>query len=66
MALYWVGYDLDKPGQDYPDLIRRLGQLGARRILKSDWLLPTNAQNATQIPIDLQRYVDRNDRLLMS
>jgi hypothetical protein len=65
MALYWVGYDLDKPGQDYSDLIRRLQQLGAKRILKSDWLLPSTS-TAMQIYDDLAPYLDANDRILVS
>jgi hypothetical protein len=66
MALYWIGYDLDKPGQDYTDLIRRLKQLGASRILKSDWLLRSNTLSAEQIRDDLQHYIDANDRILVS
>ena len=66
MALYWIGYDLDKPGQDYSDLISRLQQLGARRILKSDWLLPHNNTNPGAIRDDLGRFLDANDRILVS
>jgi hypothetical protein len=66
MSLYWIGYDLDKPGQDYSELIRRLQQLGARRILKSDWLLPTTTSNPSLIRDDLQRFLDANDRILVS
>jgi len=66
MALYWVGYDLDKPGQDYSDLIRRLQELGARKILKSDWLLGHNSTSAEQIRSDLSRFLDANDRIMVS
>jgi len=66
MALYWIGYDLDKPGQDYTDLIRRLQQLGAKRILKSDWLLPHNNTTTAAIRDDLGRFLDANDRILVS
>ncbi len=66
MALYWIGYDLDKPGQNYDELIRRLKQLGAQRILKSDWLLPSNTLDAEKLRNDLRQYIDANDRLLVS
>jgi hypothetical protein len=66
MALYWIGYDLDKPGQDYSDLIQRLQQLGARRILKSDWLLAHNSTTPAAIRDDLSRFMDSNDRILVS
>ena len=64
MALYLVSYDLDKPGQDYPDLISRLQQLGARRILYSEWFLISNA-SAVAVRDDLLRYMDANDRILI-
>jgi len=64
MALYLVSYDLDKPGQDYPDLIKRLEYLGARRILFSEWFLSNDA-NATAIRDDLLRFMDNNDRILV-
>lgn len=65
MALYWVGYDLDKPGQDYSDLIRRLQEFGATRVLLSDWLLPHNTATPEQIRSDLERFLDRNDRIMV-
>jgi hypothetical protein len=64
--LYWIGYDLDKPGQDYTELINRLRQMGASRILKSDWLLAHNNTNPEQIRNDLQRFLDANDRILVA
>jgi len=49
MALYGLGCDLDKPGQDYRELTKRLQQIGASRILKSDWLLPNNTNKPNDI-----------------
>lgn len=65
MALYLVSYDLDKPGQDYPDLIARLEQLGAQRVLYSEWLLVNSATSAA-IRDDLLRFMDANDRILVA
>jgi len=66
MALYWIGYDLDKPGQNYPDLIKRLEELRAVRVLKSDWLLGHNSTNPEQLRNDLSRFLDKNDRIIVS
>ena len=63
--LHWIAYDLDKPGQDYTDLIARLKELKAVRILKSDWLLEHSA-SPEEIRKDLQRFLDANDRIMVS
>jgi CRISPR-associated endonuclease Cas2 len=65
MALFLVSYDLDKPGQDYPDLIKRLEQFGAKRILYSEWFLSHNTATPTQLRDDLLRFMDSNDRILV-
>jgi hypothetical protein len=64
-VLYWISYDLDKPGQDYKDLIARLQEYGAKKILKSDWLVENNATPAA-IRDDLKRFLDKNDRIMVS
>jgi hypothetical protein len=67
MALYWIGYDLSKSGSgDYVDLIRHLAELGGYRILESDWLLPSNNKDASEIFEDLLRFLDDKDRILVS
>jgi hypothetical protein len=63
--LHWIAYDLDKPGQDYTDLIARLKEFRAIRILKSDWLLE-NTANPKEIRDDLQRFMDSNDCIMVS
>jgi hypothetical protein len=40
---YWISYDLDKPGQNYQQLIARLRHLGAVEHMRSDWLLVSTA-----------------------
>lgn len=65
MALYLVSYDLDKPGQqDYPDLINRLHEFGAKRVLFSEWFLSHTA-TATALRDDLLRFMSNNDRILV-
>jgi hypothetical protein len=65
MKMYRIGYDLDKPGQEYHPLITRLRALGAERVLESDWLLK-NTASASEIRDDLKRFIDSNDRLLVT
>jgi CRISPR-associated endonuclease Cas2 len=64
MKPYLITYDLDKPGQEYHQLIQRLKELGAVRVQYSDWLLRISA-SAAQIRDDLMRFTDSNDRLLV-
>ena len=65
MKTLWIGYDLDKPGQNYQQLIGRLRQLGAVNHMRSDWLL-TTTHSAEAIRNDLQRFMDSNDRILVA
>lgn len=63
--LHWIAYDLDQPGRDYKDLIARLNKLNAVRILRSDWLLE-NTASPEDVRNDLQRFLDNNDRIMVS
>jgi hypothetical protein len=60
-----VSYDLDKPGQNYDGLTNRLKQLGAFRVLFSQWALFTTL-TPVQLRDDLKAFVDANDRLLIT
>ena len=64
MSAYLVSYDLDKPGQDYTDLIAALRKAGAVKLLYSQWGLATSS-TAVQIRDYLQQFIDANDRLLV-
>lgn len=61
---FLISYDLDKPGQNYEQLIIRLKAHGAVRVLFSQWVLSTT-WTAEQLRNDLQSYLDSNDRLLV-
>jgi hypothetical protein len=65
MRLQIVSYDLNRPGQDYATLIARLKQLGAQRILYSQWMLRTT-MTAEQLRDDLLRFIDATDRILVA
>lgn len=62
--LYLISYDLDKPGQDYNNLIGRLETLRAKKVLYSQWFL-NSASSALDIANDLVRFMDANDRILV-
>jgi acyl-CoA synthetase (NDP forming) len=62
---YWVGYDLDKPGQDYTDLINALQKLGAKRVMYSDWLV-SSQMSAVQLRDYLRTFMDSNDRIVVA
>lgn len=62
---YLICYDLDKPGQDYSDLIPALQKLGAKRIEMSVGLLSSTMLSAVQIVNHLSQFIDSNDRVLV-
>jgi len=62
MKTFIVSYDLNRPGQDYKDLIKRLEEIGAFRVLYSQWAV-RNWGNAVMLRDDLSRFIDANDRL---
>jgi len=64
MKTHLISYDLDKPGQDYTGIIARLKELGAVKVLYSEWVLRHTA-SAAEIRDDLQRFIDASDMLLV-
>src|SRR5262249_3518629 len=65
MSTYLVCYDLNKPGQDYSDLINAIKAYGTWwHHLDSTWIIQTN-QTAQQIRDNLVAHIDANDELLV-
>ncbi len=65
MPTLMIGYDLNRPGQDYADLIARIKSRGAWwHHLDSTWLVDT-ALTATQMRDDLKGSIDSDDELLV-
>jgi hypothetical protein len=61
-----IGYDLNRPHQDYKDLIDAIKNLGTWwHCLDSTWLIKTN-QSAEQIRNGLKAHIDSNDELLVA
>lgn len=63
MAVHFVSYDLKKPGQNYPSLIRALSAVG-ERILLSAWIVNV-AQSASALRDVLLTHVDYNDDVVV-
>lgn len=65
MATLLVGYDLNKPAQNYPGLIEHLKRFGTWwHHLDSTWLVRTNL-TPEQLRDQLKSLVDSNDELLV-
>jgi hypothetical protein len=63
-----IGYDLNRPGQDYSDLIDAIKRISGGRwwhCLDSTWIITTDL-SAVQIRDQLRQHVDQNDELLVA
>ena len=65
MPTLLIGYDLNRPGQNYPDLIERIKSLGAWwHYLDSTWLVDTS-YSPTDVRDVLKGLIDQGDELLV-
>lgn len=65
MSTYLVGYDLDKPGQNYSALTTDLESFGTWwHHLDSTWLIQTSLSH-TALRDRLKAHLDTNDELLV-
>jgi hypothetical protein len=65
MKTYIIGYDLNRPGQDYTDLIAAIKTYGTRwHHLDSTWIIQTN-ETAQQVRDKLTPHIDNTDELLV-
>jgi hypothetical protein len=65
MASYIVGYDLNRPHQDYHDLIEAIKTYSKWwHYLDSTWIIVTNT-TAKEIRDDLGQHIDDDDELLV-
>lgn len=62
MAVFSVAYDLNRPGQRYPELIAELNRIDSFHAQKSLWLVDV-PQTRFQLRNALQTYLDTNDKL---
>jgi hypothetical protein len=60
-----ISYDLNTPGQDYPNLIERLKSYGTWwHHLDSLWIIKTS-ESASMVHDVIRTYLDTNDELLV-
>jgi CRISPR/Cas system-associated endoribonuclease Cas2 len=64
MAIFYIVYDLDKPGQQYEDLWNELDSLGAKRLQDSLFALNSDSTKE-EIYKAVHAHMDKNDRLLV-
>lgn len=66
MTVYQISYDLNRPGQDYPEIIAAIKALGPwAQPLKSMWLVDSS-RTAHELYAALKSHIDRTDGLLIS
>ena len=66
MAIYVIGYDLHRPGRNYPELFEAIQSLDSNwwHCLDSTWLVGS-LLGASQIRDRLKRHIDANDSLIV-
>lgn len=66
MATYLIGYDLNRPGQNYPELIEAIKNIGTNwwHCLDSTWIVK-HPGSAETIRDALKPHIDSNDELLV-
>lgn len=65
MATLLIGYDLNRPVQNYAELIEKIKTYGLWwHCLDSTWLIKTTL-TAAQVRDELMRLIDQNDELLV-
>ncbi len=62
---YSISYDLRKPNRDYQTLWDELARLGAKRMLKSHYVVRQENTSATGMRDHLANFIDANDGLLV-
>lgn len=63
--IYAITYDLTKPGQNYPDLYRKIQSLGqTNHALQNLWLLSTNYSLAA-VRDEIRKVIDSNDSVFV-
>ena len=66
MALYLISYDLNKPEKDYPKLWEALRQIGAKKVLYSQWITRRTDTDSEKLAGYIWQFMDSDDRLLVA
>lgn len=67
MANYLIGYDLDKPDQNYKELFKAIEAIGGSywHCLDSTWIVKSNL-TAIQLCNSLSKHIGSSDKLLVA
>jgi len=65
MSLYFVTYEL-RDERDYPQIIEELENLGAKRVLNSQWCLKQENTTAKELRDHLVKFIDNDDGLIVN
>ena len=66
MAAYMISYDLNRPGQQYPEVDKAIQSMAGTnwRILESTWIIQTQI-SAVQVWERISPFLDANDKLVV-
>jgi hypothetical protein len=65
MKTYMIGYDLNRPGQNYANLFEAIKKIGDWwHCLDSTWIVKSSS-SAVQIRDYLQSHIDKSDELII-
>lgn len=67
MALFFIAYDLDKPGQNYKGIHAYLKKLGGERVLESTWVVRSDSSTTKILKAmtEEEGLFDANDRIVV-
>ena len=67
MPIQLISYDLQRPGQNYPDLFNAIKSIGTNwwHCLESVWLIRTTLASA-QVQDQLRLHIDASDKILIA
>ena len=67
MAVFFIAYDLDKPGQNYAAVHKLLKKWGAKRVLESTWVvrMDSSASKILESMNGEKDAFDSNDRIVV-
>lgn len=63
---YSISYDLRAPGKDYKSLWKALADIGAVRVLESQWLTSRGSTTPLVIANYCLQHMDANDRIFVT
>ncbi len=62
MAVLLITYDLNRPGKDYPDLLKAIKEYTWAKLSESSYAISTS-KSASDVFNQLKPFVDKNDNI---